>query len=27
VSAASIVIVLSLDVLNDRLAQWRGEVR
>src|SRR5260370_35579771 len=24
VSAASIVIVLSLDVLNDRLSQWRG---
>jgi ABC-type nitrate/sulfonate/bicarbonate transport system permease component len=27
VSAASIVIVLSLDVLNDRLSQWRGEIR
>jgi len=27
VSAASIVIVLSLDVLNDRLSQWRGEPR
>src|SRR5260370_22854149 len=26
VSAASIVIVLSLDVLNDRLSQWRGAV-
>jgi ABC-type nitrate/sulfonate/bicarbonate transport system permease component len=25
VSAASIVIVLSLDALNDRLSQWRGE--
>jgi NitT/TauT family transport system permease protein len=27
VSAASIVIVLSLDVLNERLSLWRGEVR
>jgi len=27
VSAASIVIVLSLDSLNDRLSQWRGELR
>lgn len=26
VSAASIVIVLSLDVLNDRLSRWRGEI-
>jgi len=27
VSAASIVIVLSLDALNDRLSHWRGDVR
>jgi len=27
VSAASIVIVLSLDALNDRLSHWRGEAR
>ena len=27
VSAASIVIVLSLDALNDRLSHWRGEPR
>ena len=27
VSAASIVIVLSLDALNERLSHWRGEVR
>ena len=27
VSAASIVIVLSLDALNDRFSQWRGESR
>ena len=27
VSAASIVIVLSLDALNDRLSQWRGDLR
>jgi NitT/TauT family transport system permease protein len=27
VSAASIVIVLSLDSLNDRLSQWRGDLR
>jgi ABC-type nitrate/sulfonate/bicarbonate transport system permease component len=27
VSAASIVIVLSLDALNERLSQWRGDVR
>jgi NitT/TauT family transport system permease protein len=27
VSAASIIIVLSLDALNDRLSRWRGEVR
>jgi len=27
VSAASIVIVLSLDSLNDRLSRWRGELR
>jgi ABC-type nitrate/sulfonate/bicarbonate transport system permease component len=27
VSAASIVIVLSLDVLNDRLSHWRGDAR
>jgi NitT/TauT family transport system permease protein len=27
VSAASIVIVLSLDALNDRLSHWRGEIR
>ena len=27
VSAASIIIVLSLDTLNDRLSQWRGESR
>jgi NitT/TauT family transport system permease protein len=27
VSAASIVIVLSLDALNDRLSHWRGDAR
>ena len=27
VSAASIVIVLSLDAVNDRLSHWRGDVR
>ena len=27
VSAVSIVIVLSLDALNERLSQWRGELR
>jgi NitT/TauT family transport system permease protein len=27
VSAASIVIVLSLDALNDRLSHWRGDTR
>ena len=27
VSAASIIIVLSLDALNDRLSRWRGEAR
>jgi len=27
VSMASIVIVLSLDALNDRLSHWRGEAR
>jgi ABC-type nitrate/sulfonate/bicarbonate transport system permease component len=27
VSAASIVIVLSLDTLNDRLSHWRGDAR
>ena len=27
VSAASIIIVLSLDVLNDRLSHWRGDAR
>ena len=27
VSAASIIIVLSLDSLNDRLSRWRGELR
>ena len=27
VSAASIIIVLSLDGLNDRLSHWRGDAR
>jgi ABC-type nitrate/sulfonate/bicarbonate transport system permease component len=27
VSVASIVIVLSLDAVNDRLSHWRGDAR